>query len=880
MLGLSPELHEHLQRDGTLIVPSRQRAAALRLAFGAAQLAAGRAVWRSPDILPWNAWLERELADARARGEPVPRRLSAFEDWLLWREAAEEACSGLDLLQIDSLVDALRRAAGLLADYGLTLREPLNAEAGVLKRASAHYRLRCRELGVIAASDWRAARDFVRVSARLWLAGFEALGPERERWLTAGGARLVEPAAAAVTPQLLSWDDPAREAQGAAQWCARQLERDPHARLLLIVPRLAEQRALWQRALALELDRGALMGAAGPSAFVIEGGLPLAQYPLVRTALDLLSLLVNQSRFDAFSALLRTPYLELDPAARLRLEVWLREHGADASELALLRVLPELMGEQADESINALLKSVAALRELLQGAPARPAVWAQVFAEFLARAGWPGKQALSSDEQQVRMRFDELLGEFGAVSFGVERVSAPAAVGLLRELVARNAFEPASDDVPVTVTASLEDPLLRYDGVWIAGLTADVWPAASRPDPFVPWGLQRAAGVPEASPEGMLARARRQLARWQRTGAHCVVSVARTEADLPRDPSPLLEALTAVAAQPQSDLMGWWAAQAPPLEAWRDTLGPAWPRERLLRGGTRLLELQALCPFRSFAEIRLGATSLPLPQPGIDPRLRGRILHRAVEHFWRGVHDSTQLHALGVDGARAASRRAVARTFEDLANETLMVSALGAAGAALLRAERERTERLLDQLLEWELAREPFKVQALEWSQTLTLAGASLRLRLDRVDRLQDGRIAVIDYKSGSATAFDADAERPTQPQLPAYATVTGADTAVVLALYLSREGAKARGSADRAGRVARIGAAGEDVHVWNGLLERWRERLHSLVQEFVSGQAAVQPQPKACQYCHLRLLCRLDAQALAAQTAESAEAGEEDTVS
>ena len=62
-------------------------------------------------------------------------------------------------------------------------------------------------------------------------------------------------------------------------------------------------------------------------------------------------------------------------------------------------------------------------------------------------------------------------------------------------------------------------------------------------------------------------------------------------------------------------------------------------------------------------------------------------------------------------------------------------------------------------------ARPPFAVAETEAPRPLALGGLDLRLRLDRIDTLADGGIAIIDYKTGLAAAgqwFDA------RPQAPA----------------------------------------------------------------------------------------------------------------
>jgi ATP-dependent helicase/nuclease subunit B len=880
LLELPLALLDHLNHGGTLLVPSAQRAAALRLAHTAAQLRLGRGVWDSPDVLPWSAWLERGLDEARARGVPVPRRLSGTESWWLWREAVRAACSDLPVLWPDALIDSVRRAALLLEDYGLELRDASAPESAVLLRARAHFARRCHGLQALWSGSWSACEPYLQPSTPTQLAGFGELGPARRKWLQRIGV-VIETAGAAVpagTLQVLDFDSPELEAEAAAQWCAAQLQRDPAARVLLVVPTLSEQRHHWLRALEQRLDYVATLDPSDPSsashasAVAVEGGQPLREYSLIACALQLLALSAGEADFDSLSAVLRSPFL--GPQAgreRLRLDLWLREHNIEVAEpqrlLSLLEPVARELDAAAAAALASLLQGLGAGANILPPAdPASPAQWGQHFARVLARCGWPGP-GLSSAEQQVRVRFDELLGEFAAVSVAQQPLPQAQALQLLRQLATRTAFEPASDDVPVTLTASLENPIVRYDGIWVAGLTADAWPQSARPDPLIPWAVQQAAGMPMASPEGPLRQAEQALRHWQGASAALALSWSRSDGDAPRDPSPLLlEARgqnTAPAGASEGlpwQLEAWLAASAPPLQPWHDPYGPAWPAAEPLRGGTRLLELQALCPFRGFAELRLQARPLPEPTPGIDARLRGQMLHRALELFWRATGDSLTLHARAAEDTLALVSSCV---------EAALVHAQrrspGLLEPGLLRREAERAVRLLRQLLAWELTREPFETVALEWPQAYAIAGASLQLRLDRVDKLADGSLIVIDYKSGAAEPFDALAERPTVPQLPAYAMVAGQRTAAVLALYLGRHGLKLRGIADSRGRLPGLRALPGAAADWPALLRRWQWQLGLLVEEFVRGQASVTPQPGACEICHLQAFCRIDSGSLPA---------------
>jgi probable DNA repair protein len=865
LLSLPAALIAHIEGGGTLVTASRQRAAAVRLAHSARMLAQGLTLWASPDILPWGAWVERELEQARVHGEAVPRRLSSAEQWQLWREAVLQSAAGLQILAPERLIDPVRRAAGILDDYGLCLSAADSPEAALLIAAQAAYRRHCTESGAMGSDSWLDCRDYLHPSAQLMLAGFSGqMGPARRRWLEQHDAQICEADVLdwpACELQVSAQPSPAGEAQAAAAWCAEQLRVDPTARLLLVVPRLAQQRQHWMRALSQQLDAPRILsaddpaGAAERAPYVIEGGRALAEHPLVSTALALIALGAGTTSIEQLGALLRSAYLPKGNSnARLRLELWLRERGLDPPTLDGLCNQGARIASEAGEECAALIQ---ALQGALSVPEPAPQSWAECFAIWLEQCGWPG-ESLGSDEQQTRQRMDALLGELAALDQPERRLSLQAAVALLRERVSREHFEPASDDVAVTVTASLDDPLVRYDGIWVAGLSADSWPGPARTDPLIPAQLQRAAALPGSTPGLQLAEARRLQGLWSRRARAGVLSWAPPEEDLPSEASPLLMGLAEAGRAAPFRLTDWVADLQVPLQRWQELRGAPWPSTGRLKGGARLLELQSLCPFRGYAELRLAAGELAAAERGVAARERGRILHRALELFWRHVQVSEALQDDAAELGQLAERCAS----QAVAEATL--TGAGPLASLLLERERERTYALLLRLIEWERARAPFVAQALESGVTLQLAGHDLPLRVDRIDRLQDGRLLILDYKSGKPQPFDAYGERPSQPQLAAYALAFGAEVAGVAMLYFGAPKLGVRGVADREGRLAKLAgvakvAAAPAGLAWQTLQGQWRERLLGLAREFLAGHAAVEPQPRACERCRLQILCRID---------------------
>ena len=872
MLELTNEILAHLQGGGTLLVPSRQRANAVRVAYSAAMIRSGRQIWNSPDILPWGAWITRSLDEARARGQQLPRRLSSAEEWLLWRQAVRQASEGFEVLMPDAMVDPVRRALSLADDYGLTLTEAATPEATVLRKSRLHFQRCCEDLNVLQSGSWAALREYLQPTEKLLLAGFAGIGSARRRWLNDAGARFVRDSFAPASREVMMCESPSREAEAAAEWCAQSLTRDPDARLLIVVPALAKQRHRWERAFAQRLDYSTLLSgrtSSDTSSFAIEGGRPLESYALVATALQLLGIAAGDGSFDQLSAVLRSPYLAvMDRNHSMRIDIWLRNKNVDTADLGKLRsLLPPItreLGEQVAGTVQCLLESLEALERAASTLSAFD--WAQAWARLLLRCGWPGSGPLSSDEQQTRIRFDELLGDFAAIAVPARRLRRIEAYRQFEQMVSRVAFEPATDDVPVTVTASSDDPVVRYDGVWVAGLTADVWPAPVRPDPLLPLSLQRDSGIPEATASGQLQRALERQNLWQRSALHACFSWSRSDGDLLLDASPILLRDDSDSLR-CTDMLGhevfavdsWLAAHPPTFEAWSDNKASALPAGSDLDGGVRLLELQSQCPFRAVAELRLQAQPLPRPSPRIEPRLRGLLLHRAIELFWCELRDQASLLSTPAGEIRDLIRHSVARAFEQVIRQQPVIVA-----PEMLAREHQRAEKLMEHLVVWERSRPAFTAQILEGPQSCRFGGATLRLRIDRMDQLRDGRLVVIDYKTGKAKSFDRLTERPPQPQLPAYAVAAGARTAAAVAVYLGREGVELRGAVDGDEPLGRNAVyRRKDEPNWQQLMQRWPLQLHALVQEYLDGEAAVRPQVDACEFCHLQVLCRIDTAAI-----------------
>jgi ATP-dependent helicase/nuclease subunit B len=880
LLKLPNHISWVLGRGGTVVVPSRQRAHALRLAYASAQLAQGRRVWSSPDTLPLEGWLAREIERCAAHRGDLPRLLSSAEDWLLWRQCAAEATDGLDLINRASLAESLRRASGLAAELGLDLqaiREPPGTEAALWVAVHRAVVERSRALGAALLPDVLPLLPCVGDGRPVVFAGFLASSPRLRaiadlRAQQGYETSLPPPADAAASGhvRVVRPADAMEELERIAAWCCQRLRARADDRILIVLPGSSGRRERLATLIRQAIDpRGWLATHAAQaqadwvgeieaaSPVIIEGGQPLASLPAVAHALVSLTLLAGGPlEVEKLAEWLRAPaWTEPDPAARARLDLWLRQ----GTRLQL--DLPTLLA-----AITAPARALGARLErataTLAAGSGTPREWSERFKAALEVLGWPGaaRQRVSA-EQQTLVRFHELLDELGQLSAAARSMTRDLALQWLTELAAHTPYRPADDDAPVTISPTYADPVVQYDAVWVGGLNAESFPQPVAPDPFVPLAAQIASGWAAASAAGRLEEARALITAWRAAGAELVLSAPARDGDIELLPSPLLEEWRS-AAEPTAEDRGpvWLPARLHRpgrLVEWRDDVGMAWNPGLPLPSGTKSLELQNSCPFRAYAELRLGSVEFDVPEPGIAPEARGQLLHAVLQKLWDRLGDSRALAARSpesLDELLLACIEAAVGELDPNSDEAL-------AGPPLAR-ERRRIAKLVRRLLERERSRAPFRVQRTEYGSRLRLADQEVRLRIDRLDALESGGIAILDYKSGRPVSADWYGERPSHPQLLAYLAAVGEGVVAMATINVTARAVRFNGISATEKLLPQVacvkGPQGRLEDAWQLRVGEWRAVVERLARDFAAGRAPVDPMPRACDYCHVASVCRV----------------------
>ena len=875
-MTLPPEIAAALAR-GAQVVTSNQRAArTLRRAFDEDRRAAGEVRWQPPEILAFESWAAGQWHRLMLRGKVTRILLNPAQELAVWRGIV--AADGVPRTAVDALAEMAAEAWSRLLRHSGRARlgsVGVSTDTKAFQRWARTFAARCQREQWVTAAELPGELVAAEIDAAdLMLVGFDTPPPAYTSLFSALAKVETFVPRVEARVELATCADEASEVRAAARWARAMLELEPASRIAVVVPGLAERKAaidrVFREVLAPELEE---IGATHAAPYEFSYGQPLSETALVAVALDLLRWPRRALSVESASALLLSPYFG-DPA-----------HSGtatfDAFELRQAKVLrPEFTLEQMVELVErskrharleTLLKRLHGLRRAAHAEQAntagtqRPyADWADAFRAMLHEAGWAAG-AEDSIAFQTRERWESTLDELAMLDFEGTHVSAATALEVLEQLAASALFAPESNDAPVQVIGPLEAAGSTFDGLWVIGAGEQTWPPQSSTTPLLPWHLQVELAMPGADAARDRSAALTLTERLAGSATTVVFSYAATRGDGSHQrPSALLDGLTLSEHEPVAEP----ARDVFVLEEVTDEMPPPFFSERAARGGARVLELQAACPFRAFAEFRLHATAIDTRDPGQDPRERGNDVHNVMEWFWNEARDQPTLRQMTAQARAALLDACVAEALERTSH-----AAMTPWDGAYLALQRQRLNQLLTPWIDFEMTRPAFAVQQREEKLQARVGELHLSLRADRVDETEGGFL-IVDYKTGAAAPADWLGERPDAPQLPLYAIQTDAEQLGGVAFALLRAG-RDLGLKGFATGPEVIDKGTKTELPLSAQVDAWRRVLTALAESFVAGDARVDPKsyPKTCARCDQRLLCRLNPAAAEPDEEEESEA-------
>jgi probable DNA repair protein len=669
--------------------------------------------------------------------------------------------------------------------------------------------------------------------------------------------------------------DEQAELAACALWCNHRLAADPQARLLVIAQDASLRRGEIERTFRRFLA-DASAGTTNQSVLEFSLGVPLIHIGLARAAhlvLRWLTDAISEQEVDwlfssetvtasdeesrALTAFMRALRRRGWQRTRWRLEAFLNQRPGEALNTPWTTRM-----RQARQHLDDFLRTQSARS---QGEASAGAIaWAELARQLLRIIEWPSGRALSSAEFQAIRRWERVLDDCASLGFNGQRTKWSNFLAAVERALNETLFAPESQDAPILIAGPAESAGLSADAIWFLGASEEAWPAAGTTHPLLPLNVQREAEMPHATTQLDWNLAAAMTERLLASVPEVCFSYARQIKGVDAAQSRLITKFSGAPQAFPAELLAPHAA-TPQTVLFEDRSRIPFPLAGA-QGGSGVLTAQSQCPFKAFATTRLGAERWNPAEPALTAAQRGQLLHSVLHSVWSGPPDGirnhaelmqiTDLHAFVATHVRSALQNRITSSVREQMPQ------------GYLDLEATRLADLVAEWLRYELARVPFTVAETELDATPSIHGLALKLRLDRVDKLTDGTLLVIDYKTGDVSPRAWELPRPDDVQLPLYAGF-GLDrgTQSLGGLVFAKVRA---GRYSFAGRVA--DAQGQLLHGLgnqSALVKKpftaeelidWRDYIETMAADFVAGHAEVDPReyPKTCERCGLETLCRV----------------------
>jgi ATP-dependent helicase/nuclease subunit B len=690
------------------------------------------------------------LAELAERGEvdaPVRRNLLFDHAARRWREepplqpvvAAGITSASPALARLLRTIAELPKGAVILPDLDLSLDDDVwqaLGQAGVapesggapfgerdaLTHPQYHLKLLLNRMGVAReeVDPWHrsglaaATPERSRAISNLFLppaqsAGWVALKPAQRRL---AGVRLMECA------------HPGEEAQAIAVLIRQALEQ-PERRVALVTP----DRGLAGRVVA-HLKRWNIQADD-------TAGRPLPQTPAGRVVLLLAELAASDAAPVPLLALLTHPLVGAGEGRA----AWL----ANARELDLA-----LRGPRPAPGLEPLRTVIARLADRGRGT-AIAAWWNEVESLLGAMLTLQEELPLAEALDRLVAVGEALCGERlwseadgRGLAAWLEELRAAVAVvgtrlmpgdlpGVLRDAMDRVAVRPPwGGHSRVAIYGLLEARMSRADLTICAGLVEGTWPAPPGTEPLLPPPVLRALGVPAG--EFRIGLAAHDLAAA--LGApEVVLSWAQRDEAGPVVPSrfvlrvqAMLGELATAHRETEAPALARRIDQAPPAPRYAKPMPRPSAAQRDVALAVTAIDRLRGDPYQFYASAILGLRKLDPLDADPSPAWQGTVVHQVMERWHKAGGRAGELLAIAAEELTVMQAHPVTR---------------GLWWPRLARGLEWTDERIAEQ------SREGRTVLASERRGEMTLAGVRVHGRADRIDRRADGRLVVVDYKTG-----------------------------------------------------------------------------------------------------------------------------------
>ena len=857
----------------------------------------------TPNILPVDIFI-KEYWEINARKAVCPcnklQLLTSQEEFLLWNEIIEDSLNKFPLLNPKETANAVAHSYHLARQWiePNVFTQDLLANSSITDVAAFSqwiqiFQKKCNNLQLITLVDAIVLFTELLKSAKLktfpkeiTLVNFYDPPPIYQKLfntfpnssliLTTEDIPKNKSKGQSLSKKKFEFDNQNSELRSCAKWVKEILMENPTSHIGIISNNKEKVRQKFEFVLREELNSSSIFWSSHEKQLFnsTNSSQRLIDIPFIYDALLVLELGRERHNIEDLTRLLQSPFLTCSESlnanvredqARINLAACLRLRGQTTisnRELSYLAATKE-DSHYCKEFSEQLVQFKTEIRRLKHKKTTQK--WGELFSDLLSIFGWPGV-AVDKNKTKFLKQWKRILDQYRNASRILPEIDYPTALAKLRLLCSQQTITNEFDaSLAISFHSVAESIGLEFDHIWLAGFNDQNWPEPCNPSPFIPYTTQKAASIPGCHSDIQLDNGKRLFAQLlSATKSSVQASYFKSDGEqLFRPSSFILNFETSNAFNDTAPILNkacFLQMDNTAIELITDRALPL-SKTETVRAGANLISEQSSCPFRAYAKNRLRLQPEPPIEIGISKMARGTAIHIALDYLFEKIDTSNKLSSENlteiVKGAALKGVDFLTKRFRDTMTPKFQ------------QIEFICISNLLNQFIKIDRKRPAFQIIAREHTLNQRYQNLSLNVKIDRIDQLENGGTALIDYKTGKYTVSAQDwlKDRPKDMQLPLYhliASENGFDQIVAVAIgHIHPEKISYSGLAASSSFSDEIKPVGKEKSPdlnWEQIIQYWSDKVQQIAADFNAGVCDVNPidTGKTCTYCGLQALCRI----------------------
>ena len=874
------ELAVTAKHTDIFLTPNHRLARHIKFAWEERLISMGRKNWLQIESHHWEIWLKTQWERGILAGLIDPMTLlNPNVEREIWRRVILEdqmKDSSFNLVDASTTVENAIRTRKLIQRYRLDLKDSgiksrflLEEDCASYLRWESIFRKHLYKNNIITLED--SITHLSKVQLNLArdrtanLVEFDSVPPILSDYLHSQGVKIIiqkQQKSSNSSHHVTSYVSKQAELQTVARWVFKTSKENNNATIGVVLDDTKLERQRLERLLRREFN--CLDDSYYDLPINFSTLITLDQAPLIRDALRILKLVTEAITFSNFTSLLQSRFItNFNEHYDLQSKIINALNRDDSDQIDLSEILDALKRLSDNDTLldDELLNGLKLLNQVKEDNYTNStSSWSSFINQCLSVFGWPGIEAPDSFEQRQYELWQNLMSELVRFDYVLGNVTCGEAIDILYRSSTKQPFQTETEARRIHILGRLEAAGLSFDQLWITSIDGDHWSTTIKKSPFIPISIQKYLDI-TGNDSTNESDHRDLLDDYTRLNKSIFSSFVENN----NNQNIRFTKLPNV-SEIRLDRGKWITPIAWDKAAARlSTIFQAEQLPRILnselkgiKGGSRLIEDQSLCPLRAFLRHRCKLNYHKPFSLGLSALDRGKLMHMGLFYFWGYIQSHSELIELDDEQIKKLIKQALDEGFQQFLKSSHTIPR-----QTFILWERQRLNDLLWEWIAFEKTRPPFKVISREENFEIECLDTSLKISIDRIDLLEDGNYLIIDYKSSLQNLSDWFGSHPKKPQLPLYVAFLPNNDGIGFA-EVKKDNCRINGLIKQVDKgVVNLDpntrrAMNKEMN-WDSQIEIWREALLNLLRDFINGQKEIEATIGSCKNCAFDSICRVN---------------------